>query len=360
MRLRDFVPDPGRLPTGELNAITDVPGVRVGHTTLIQGEGALVEGEGPVRTGVTAVLAHGGNIYRDKVAAAVYSINGFGKVHGFEQIRERGTIETPIVLTSNLSVARASDALLSYMLKQNPDIALTTATVNCVVGECNEGTLNDVRGRHITPESVWQAIKSAASGPVTEGNVGGGTGTMCYQFKGGIGSASRKVMEGRFTVGALVQSNMGRRPELMVLGVPVGLALADELMPQPNPGSIMMVLATDAPFSASQLERLAKRAALGLARTGSISSDQSGDFVIAFSTSARFDHYPDAVIGSRLNFIDDGRTIDEFFLAVVECVEEAILNSLIAAETMTGRDNITVHALPHDRLRALLKRYGRL
>ena len=297
MRLRDFVSEVGRLPAGPHNAITDVSGVRVGHTTLNRGEGALVEGEGPVRTGVTAVLAHGGNIYRDKVAAAVHSINGFGKVHGFEQIRERGTLETPIILTSNLSVARASDALLSYMLRQNPDIALTTGTVNCVIGECNDGRLNDARGRHITPESVWQAIDSASTGPVAEGNVGGGTGTMCYQFKGGIGTASRKVMDGRFTVGALVQSNTGRREELMLLGVPVGMAMQDELMPQPSPGSIMFVLATDAPFSAAQLERLAKRAAFGLARTGAISGDQSGDFVIAFSTSQRFAHYPDRCWG---------------------------------------------------------------
>lgn len=359
-RLRDFGVTPGRLPAGPDNAITDVTGVKVGHTTLIEGEGKLEEGKGPVRTGVTAVLAHGGNLYREKVAAAVYSINGFGKVMGFEQIRERGTLETPILLTSNLSVARAGDALLSYMLRHNPDIALTTGTVNCVVGECNDALLNDARGRHIQPEHVWNAIESAGDGPVAEGCVGGGTGTTCYQFKGGIGTASRKVMDGAFTVGALVQTNMGRRAELMVLGVPVGMHLRDEYMPETPPGSIMIVLATDAPFTPSQLERLAKRAAFGLARTGAISSDQSGDFAIAFSTSNRHPHYPDEIIQTVPRFADDGSSISEFFLAVVESVEEAILNSLLAAQTMTGRDSRTVYALPHDRLSELLQKYGRV
>jgi D-aminopeptidase len=356
-RLRDLGVTPGRLPAGPNNAITDVPGVRVGHTTLIAGEGKLVEGQGPVRTGVTAVLPHTGNIFREKVAAAVHSINSFGKVMGFEQVRERGTLETPVILTSNLSVARAGDALMSYMLRQNPDIALTTGTVNCVVGECNDAWLNDARGRHIQPEHVWNAIESASDGPVAEGCVGSGTGTTCYQFKGGIGTASRRVLDGVFTVGALVQTNMGRRPELMVLGVPVGQRLMDEYLPETPPGSIMIVLATDAPFTPSQLERLAKRATFGLARTGSISSDQSGDFVIAFSASNRQMHYPDEVIQIAPRFVDDGHSIDEFFLAVVESVEEAILNSLVAAHTLTGRDNRTVHALPHDRLRDLLREY---
>ncbi len=359
-RLRDLGITPGRLPTGMYNAITDVPGVMVGHTTLIRGEGTLVEGEGPVRTGVTAILAHSGNIFREKPAAAVYSINGFGKVMGFEQVRERGTLETPIILTSNLSVARAGDALMTYMLQMNADIALTTGTVNCLVGECNDAWLNDARGRHIRPEHVWTAIESAAGGAVPEGNVGAGTGTTCFQFKGGIGTASRQVMQGRFTVGALVQSNYGRREELMVLGVPVGQRLMESHMPQTSPGSIMIVLATDAPFSASQLERLAKRAAFGLARTGAISGDQSGDFVIAFSTTNRTFHYPDEVIDTAPRYVDDGRTIDEFFLAVIEAVEESILNSMIAAQTSTGRDHRTVYALPHAVLHELMQEYGRI
>jgi D-aminopeptidase len=359
-RLRDLGIIPGRLPTGQYNAITDVPGVMVGHTTLISGEGALVEGQGPVRTGVTAILPHTGNIFREKVAAAVHTINGFGKCMGFLQVQERGTIETPIILTSNLSVARAGDALMTYMLRTNPDIAISTGTVNCLVGECNDAWLNDARGRHIRPEHVWQAIESAAGGPVTEGAVGAGTGTTCFQFKGGIGTASRLVVDGRFTVGALAQSNYGRREELMVLGVPVGMELRESHMPQTSPGSIMLVVATDAPFSPLQLERLAKRATFGLAHTGAISSDQSGDFVIAFSTASRSFHYPDAVIDSALRFVDDGSAIDQFFLAVIESVEEAILNSLVAAQTMTGRDHRTVHALPHDRLLAVMRRYGRV
>lgn len=359
-RLRDLGLTPGRLRPGPLNAITDVPGVKVGHTTLISGDGPLVEGHGPVRTGVTAVLPHGGNLFRDKVVGAVYSINGFGKYMGFEQVRERGTIETPIILTSNLSVARAGDALLTYMLRQNPDIALTTGTVNCLVGECNDALLNDARGRHIHPEHVWSAIEGASSGPVAEGNVGAGTGTVCFQFKGGIGTASRLVMDGRFTVGALVQTSFGQRAELMVLGVPVGQHFTDVFMPQVGAGSVMIVLATDAPFSAHQLERLCVRAAFGLARTGAIAHDQSGDAVIAFTTSNRMAHYPSEVVDSALRFVDDGRTIDAFFLAVIEAVEEAVLNSLIAAKTMTGRDYTTVYALPHERLVELMRHYLRL
>lgn len=360
MRLRDLGLTPGRLRPGAHNAITDVPGVRVGHTTLISGDGPLVEGRGPVRTGVTAVLPHGGSLFREKVAGAVYAINGFGKYMGFEQVRERGTIETPIILTSNLSVARAGDALLTYMLRHNPDIALTTGTVNCVVGECNDALLNDARGRHIQPEHVWDAIEGARGGPVAEGNVGAGTGTTCFQFKGGIGTASRVVLDGRFTVGALVQTNYGQRADLMVLGVPVGQHFSDELMPQANPGSVMIVLATDAPFSAGQLERLCVRVAFGLARTGSVAQDQSGDAVIAFSTGSTQPHYPAQVVDSAPRFVDDSRALDEFFLAVVESVEEAVLNSLVAAQTMVGRDGTTVYALPHDRLTALMRRYGRL
>ena len=359
-RLRELGVVAGRLPPGAHNAITDVAGVRVGHRTLIRGEGALQEGVGPVRTGVTAVLAHGGNLYRDKVAAAVYSFNGYGKVMGFEQIRERGSLETPVLLTSNLSVARAGDALMSYMLRENPDIALSTGTVNCVVGECNDGLLNDARGRHIQPEDVWAAIENATAGPVAEGNVGGGTGTTCYQFKGGIGTASRQLPESGYILGALVQANQGLREELMVLGVPVGAALRDEYLPRANPGSIMIVLATDAPLDALQLTRLAKRAALGLARTGTVSADQSGDFIIAFAGGTRIPHEPQQRLQRTMRLHDRSDTLDSFFLATVEAVEEAILNALLAARTMTGRDGVKVPALPAERLLALLSRYGRL
>ncbi len=357
MRLRDFGVTPGRLPAGPLNAITDVPGVRVGHVTRIEGDGPLVEGVGPLRTGVTAIVPHEGSLFRDKVAAGVFSLNGFGKATGFEQIRERGSIETPIVLTNTLNVGRAADALVAWMLRDHPEIGLTTGTVNPVVAECNDGFLNDLRGRHIGRDEVWAAIDGAAGGQVAEGCVGGGTGTACYQFKGGIGTASRLVLDGQFTVGALVQTNMGRRPELRVLGAPVGKHLLEQYMPEPGAGSIIMVLATDAPLSALQLRRLATRGALGLARTGAISSDQSGDFVIAFSTTNRTAHVPAAAVEVAARLNDDSAALDAFFLAAVESVEEAILNALVAATTMTGRDGHTLHALPHDALRKWLAHY---
>lgn len=358
-RLRDFGVTPGRLPAGNLNAITDVPGVKVGHVTLISGEGALKQGEGPIRTGVTAVLPHDGNLFREKVSAGVCTINGFGKATGFEQIRERGVIETPILMTNTLNIGRVSDALIGYMLRQNPDIGLKTGTVNPIVGECNDGFLNDLRGRHVREEHVWAAIESASGGAVQEGNVGAGTGTACYQFKGGIGTSSRVVLDGRYTVGALVQTNHGLRPELMVLGVPLGQHLLEEFLPQPGPGSIIMVLATDAPLDSRQLTRLAMRATFGLARTGTISQDGSGDFVIAFSTANRWQHEPAEVTETVTRFTESGKVIDEFFLAAVEAVEEAILNALVAAETMTGRDGNTLYALPHDALAHWLDYYRR-
>ncbi len=357
MRLRDFGVIPGRLPTGPLNAITDVPGVRVGHVTLIEGDGPLVEGVGPIRTGVTAIVPHEGSLFRDKVAAGVFTLNGFGKATGFEQIRERGSLETPIILTNTLNVGRAADGLVAYMLRDHPEIGLTTGTVNPVVAECNDGFLNDLRGRHVAQEHVWAAIDGATSGSVAEGCVGAGTGTACFQFKGGIGTASRIVLDGQFTVGALVQTNMGRRPELRVLGAPIGAQMLEAYMPEPGPGSIIMVLATDAPLSATQLRRLAARGALGLARTGAISSDQSGDFVLAFSTTNRSAHIPAELVELAARVNDDSTALDQFFLAAVESVEEAILNALVAAQTMTGRDGHTLHALPHDELDKWLKHY---
>lgn len=347
MRVRDLGLVPGRLPAGEFNAITDVPGVLVGHTTLIQGEA--------VRTGVTAVLPHAGNLFRDKVAAGVATINGFGKAVGFEQIRELGVIETPILLTNTLNVGKVTDALITYMLRDNPDIGLTTGSINPVVGECNDQFLNDLRGRHVDAEQVYAAIESAAGGAVAEGTVGAGTGTLCFQFKGGIGTASRRV--DAYTVGALVQTNYGKREELLFLGAPIGQYLLDEAMPQVGGGSIMMVIATDAPLDARQLTRLANRSAFALGRTGSVGHHGSGDFAIAFSTTNRTPHTPDARINPPL-VRDDA--LDPLFAAVVESLEEAILNALLAAETLTGRNGNTAFALPQDRLVELLKRYGRL
>ena len=347
MRVRDLGMVPGQLPAGEFNAITDVPGVLVGHTTLIQDE--------VVRTGVTAVLPHGDNLFREKVAAGVATINGFGKAVGFEQIRELGVIETPILLTNTLNVGKVADALIAYMLRTNPEIGLATGSINPVVGECNDQFLNDLRGRHVQAEHVFAALESAAGGAVAEGNVGAGTGTLCFQFKGGIGTASRHV--DTYTVGALVQTNYGQRAELLFLGAPMGQHLLDEALPQVGGGSIMMVIATDAPLDARQLTRLANRSAFALGRTGSVGHHGSGDFAIAFSTTHRTSHTPAAQISPPL-VRDDA--LDPLFTAVVESLEEAILNALLAAETLTGRSGNTAFALPKARLVELLKRYGRL
>lgn len=347
MRVRDFGIQTGQLPAGALNAITDVPGVRVGHVTLVSGDGALQEGVGPIRTGVTAILPHAGNLFREKVAAGVHTVNGFGKPMGFEQIREHGVIETPILLTNTLNVPRAADALIAYMLRDNPDIGVTTGSVNPVVGETNDSFLNDLRGRHVHQEHVWQAIKSATDGAVAEGNVGAGTGTACFQLKGGIGTASRVVLDGRFTVGALVQTNYGDRAEMTMYGVPLGAHLMAEYLPQPGPGSIMMAIATDAPLDARQLTRCARRSANALGRTGTVSRDGSGEFTIAFSTANRWLHYPADCVEPATRF-HDGKAISEIFLGVIEAIEEAIWNAVVAAETMTGRDGNTLHALPHE------------
>lgn len=363
-RLRDLGVHPGTLSPGKHNAITDVAGVYVGHTTLISGEGALEAGVGPVRTGVTAILPHAGDIFRQKVTAAVYTINGYGKATGFEQVRELGQIETPILLTNTLNVGTVADALVAYMIDQNPAIGVHTSTVNPVVGECNDGRLNDIQGRHVKAGHVRAAIASAASGPVAEGCVGGGTGMVCYGWKGGIGTASRRVMDKEgdgqiYTLGALVQANFGARHELTILGVPVGQHLDDAPF-TPDPGSVMVVLATDIPLTARQLQRLARRAAFGLARTGTVCHHGSGDFVIAFTTANRWTHANATNFEAIQRVTEGDKFMNRAFRAVVESVEEAVYNALIAAETMTGRDGNIVHALPHDALRDLLRRYNRL
>lgn len=360
-RLRDLGVTPGSLPAGPYNTITDVPGVRVGHVTLIEGKGPLQPGIGPIRTGVTAILPHNGNLFRDKVAAAVHTINGYGKVAGFEQVRELGNVEAPILLTNTMNVGLVMDAVSTYMMRDNPELGVIASSGNRIVGETSDGFLNDLRGRHVRERHVWQAIEAAAEGLVPEGNVGAGTGTVCFGFKGGIGTASRVLFDGAITVGALVQTNFGSRADLLVLGTPIGRHFLDRLLPSTSPevvpghGSIMIVLATDAPASAHFLERMAKRAAFGLARTGSICEDVSGDFVIAFSTTNRIPHHsraPEHPItqfqASRIS--EDTWTSGTMFAAVVESGEEAILNSLVAAETMSGRDHRTVYALPHDDL----------
>ncbi len=364
-RLRDLGDLPSRLPPGPLNAITDVEGVRVGHVTLVEGEGPLIPGKGPIRTGVTAILPHNGNLFKDKVAAAVYTLNGFGKCIGFEQVRELGTLETPVVLTNTLNVGLVADAVITYMLRENPEIGIKTSNINPIVGETNDGFLNDIQGRHVQSSHVWQAIETAVAGPVAEGNVGAGTGTSCFQFKGGIGSASRCTPNGQFTVGALVQTNFGVREDLMIMGLLLGQRLKDTYRPKTGPGSIMMILATDAPLDTRQLQRLALRAGFGLARTGSVCHHGSGDFVVAFSTTRRYPHYTRQIITETpVLYAENDHVMNGLFLATVESVEEAILNALVAAETMTGRDNHVLHGLPaearesiSDHLRSLADQY---
>jgi len=360
-RLRDAGIVVGELPPGAHNAITDVAGVRVGHVTLIAGEGPLRPGQGPVRTGVTAILPHGGNLFRHKVRAAVHTINGFGKVRGFEEVRELGVVETPIVLTNTLNVGLVADALVQYMIRHNPDIGITTSTTNVIVGETHDGYLNDIQGRHVRAEHVWAAIESAAPGPVVEGAVGAGTGTSCFGWKGGIGTASRVTPDeaGGYTVGALVQSNFGRARDLTVCGVPVGQQIRPPDTASPpttDSGSIMVILATDAPLSERQLRRLCVRAGAGLARTGSHYGHGSGDFVVAFSTTWRVEHDPQSLTTTQTVLADEGRAMDWLFPAAVESVEEAVLNSLFRAETMVGRDGHARYALPVDKVVALVRR----
>jgi len=364
-RARDLGIVVGELPTGTHNAITDVAGVLVGHTTLIAGEGPLRPGQGPVRTGVTVILPHGDNLFRQKVRAAVYTINGFGKVCGFEEVRELGVIEAPIALTNTLNVGLVADALVQHAVRQSPEIGIRTSSVNVVVGECNDGYLNDLQGRHVRAEHVWAAITAASSGPVAEGAVGAGTGTRCFGWKGGIGTASRVLPAdvGGFAVGALVQSNFGRPRDLTINGVPVGRHLQPPGTPQqasPDKGSIMIVLGTDAPLSERQLGRLCRRAAAGLARTGSHYGHGSGDFVIAFSTAQRIAHAPAALTTTQIVLADEAQGMAWLFPAVVESVEEAILNSLFKAETVVGRDGHTAYALPVEEVVSLLRSAGRL
>ena len=363
-RFRDLIPIPNHLPTGSLNGITDVPGLQVGQVTRIEGEGKLIPGKGPIRTGITAILPHPGNLFREKAPAAVYTINGYGKATGFEQIRDLGVIETPICLTSTLNVGKVWDAVVSYSIRENPDIAITTSNVSPVVGECNDNFLSDGQGRHIGAAEALRAIDDASADAVAEGCVGAGAGTLCYGFKGGIGTASRRVIDGAYTVAALLQSNFGQRHELRVLGAPIGRHFAEENVYSP-PGSVMIIIATDAPLDARQLGRLAKRAAFGIGRTGTIGHSGSGDFVIAFSTCKRRAHEARERLHEAETLNEEapyagGALINQLFRAVVECVEESVYNALVAAHTTVGRDGNTLYALPHEQLQDLMRYYRRL
>jgi D-aminopeptidase len=358
-RAREFGIKIGSLSPGPGNSILDVPGVAVGHTTLIEGDGALVVGKGPVRTGVTAVFPHGGNLFKDKVRAAVHVINGFGKATGIAQVQELGVIETPIVLTNTLSVGTAWDALCEYMLALNEDIGTTTGTVNPLVAECNDGYLNDIRGRHVKREHVLEALAGASTDRCAEGNVGAGTGMSCLGHKGGIGTSSRRLageIEDRF-LGVLVLANFGSARDLTIAGVPVGAILARRRVPPAPPGSIVILIATDAPLSDRQLGRTARRAQAGLAKVGSFFSNGSGDFVIAFSTDGRVSHASQRmIVETRLH--DDSREMSSVFRAAQEAVEEAVLNALFAAESMVGRDGNVREGLPLDDVRSILVSRG--
>lgn len=343
----------GVMSPGKLNAITDVRGVKVGQTTLIKADS--------IRTGVTAILPHEGNLFQQKVPAAVYVGNGFGKLAGVTQVKELGNIESPVILTNTLGVSTAMNAVVSYTLSQKGNE--NVQSVNAVVGETNDGYLNDIRGRHVTETDVLNAIMKASPGIVTEGNVGAGTGTVCFGFKGGIGTASRVLPKklGGYTVGVLVQTNFGG--VLFIDGVPVGEELRKyylrEELDEKTDGSCMIVVATDAPLDSRSLERLAKRAFMGLAKTGGIASNGSGDYVIAFSTDSSLRVPFNAADIFQQNVLSND-AVSPLFMAAIEATEEAIVNSLLSAETMKGKNGRTVEALPKEKLKEILKKYSRL
>ncbi len=372
-RMRDYGIRTGVMKPGHMNAITDVKGVAVGHVTLIEGDS--------IRTGVTAIIPHPGNIYGEKVPAAFWAGNGYGKLAGTTQIRELGNIETPVVLTNTLSVAAGMEGLITYTLAQNGNE--NVLSVNAVVGETNDGWLNDIRGRHVTPDHILEALSNAHTGPVQEGNVGAGTGTICFGFKGGIGTSSRVLPDalGGYTVGVLVQTNFGG--VLQIDGINVGEKLGkysykdqleaeinlqratpsrvaaiekkEEVLVPDADGSCMIVIITDAPINERNLERLAKRGMMGLARTGGIASNGSGDYVIALSVAQEnlvrtgYDQNGRVLPVYTANYLHNDQC-SPLFMAAIEATEEAILNSLFAAETMTGKYGRTVEALPVDKV----------
>ena len=349
----------GEMPTGARNSITDVPGVKVGHSTIVRGSGALKQGVGPVRTGVTAILPHSGNLYQRPVKAAFFDFNGCGGLQGSLQIREFGLIDTPIALTNTMSMGTVCDAVIRHMLSMNPNAGLESDTIIPVVSECDDSYLNDSRGLHVKEEHVLEAIKSAGEN-VTEGAVGGGTGMSCYDFKGGIGTSSRvfEVAGSRYTLGSLVMTNHGNQEELTIDGVPVGRLLGKPGHYRPEQGSVVMVVGTDAPTDARQLGRIAKRAIMGLAVTGACSRNGSGDIVIAFSTANVHERYvEDELVTDAL--LRDG-DLSVTFRATVDSVAESIINSVFKAETMEGRDGHVVPALPIDPTLSILKEHGRL
>lgn len=357
-RARELGIEIGIFPPGPLDAITDVSGVLVGHTTLIRGEGKLVPTQGPVRTGVTAIIPHGGDLWREKVPAAGFIMNGNGEVTGLSWIHESGALEVPILLTNTMSVPRVADAVLTFMMRKYPAIGISDDAVLPVVAECDDAELNDARGRHVSEQDVLSALDGARSGPVAEGSVGAGTGMIAYELKGGIGTASRVLPAslGGYTIGVLVNANHGLKKELVIAGVPVGRELRVKKAPTPL-RSIIIVVATDAPVDARQLDHIAKRAILGVARTGSTERHASGDFVLAFSTGTRIPHDPHEPLRTTRLLADSH--LNPIFEATQEATEEAIVNALLGATTMVGRDGATAPALPIDELMKVMKKFGR-
>ncbi len=329
---------------GPLNAITDVRGVKVGHCSVISGDS--------VRTGVTAVLPHYGNIFKEKVPAAVEVINGFGKAAGLVQINELGEIETPIILTNTFSVGTALDALVEYKLKRNPEIGITSPSVNAIVAECNDGYLNDLRGRHVKKEHVWEAINIASSNLPAEGSVGAGVGMKSFGCKSGIGTSSR--LASNYCLGVLVLSNFGKWDQLKIAGMPIGKLIESPANKDEcdEKGSIVIIVATDAPLDHRQLKRIARRAGFGLARTGSVAGNYSGDFVIAFSTGIEYNGRGN---GSRSVTLINDDNLDILFDAVIQATEEAIINALFNAGSMNGRNGHYVPSIPVKDVIATLK-----
>ncbi len=370
----------GQYSSGKWNAITDVPGVKVGHLTIQEGHGSLLPGYGPVRTGTTVIIPRD-DVWHYKVPAGAFILNGTGEMTGLAWIAESGFLEYPIALTNTLNVPRVADGVMSWMIREYPDIGIKDDTLTPVVAECDDSRLNDSQGRHVLPEAVVEVLDSATSGPVQEGSVGAGTGMVSYQFKGGIGTASRVLPEeeGGYRVGVLVNANHGRRHELTMAGVPVGRLYKDDgnahakeegqkaplgyatisRHPQrQDSGSIIIIVATDAPLDSRQLSRLSRRATIGLARTGSISHHGSGDFVLAFSTGNSIPHYPEDPTFVMTHLADTH--LSPIFQATVEATEEAILNALVQATTVTGRDGRRYEAISIEKLRSILASYPTL
>ena len=359
VRARELGIPLGRFKTGRYNAITDVEGVLVGHSTIIKGEGPLRPGHGPVRTGVTAILPNRGNIFMERMNGGGFVLNGAGEVAGMTQLMEWGLIETPILLTNTMAVGAVSDGVARHMVEQYPGIGDEHDVIIPVVGECDDSYLNDISGRHVRAEHVFEAIRNASSGPVAEGNVGGGTGMLTCDFKGGIGTASRKLPEalGGYTLGVLVMSNFGKMHNLRVGGLPVGEVLVEKFKNMPKRGqtygSIIAVVATDAPLLSHQINRLCKRVALGIGRVGSYAAHGSGEIVVGFSTANIIPRRTQKMV-YKLKILLDQR-LDPLYEAVMEATEEAILNSMCMATSMKGVNDNYVPALPLDEVRRFVQ-----